>query len=129
MKSKSQTGQALIEFAIILPLLLLIIFGIIEFSILLYDKAVITNASREGARYGIVARDPRYTDAEINSVVQSYCSNNLITSAAAGNITVVSIHPSQSFGDPLQVTVTYTYSFFTNIKTLTLQAATTMRYE
>ena len=48
---KCQRGAAAVEFAIVLPLLLVFVFGIIEFGFLLYDKAVITNASREGARY------------------------------------------------------------------------------
>ena len=47
-------GAAAVEFAIVVPLLLLLLFGIIEFSLLLYNKAMLTNASREGARFGIV---------------------------------------------------------------------------
>ena len=57
MKIKSQTlnqsGASAIEFAFLLPVLLLFLFGIIEFSVLFYNKAMITNASREGARAGI----------------------------------------------------------------------------
>jgi hypothetical protein len=56
IKSASQKGAALVEFAIVLPILLILVFGIIDFSILLYNKATITNASREGARTGIVFR-------------------------------------------------------------------------
>jgi Flp pilus assembly protein TadG len=47
----SQRGASAVEFALILPLLLAIVFGIIEFGAVLYNQAVITNASREGARY------------------------------------------------------------------------------
>jgi Flp pilus assembly protein TadG len=36
----------------------MLLFGIIEFGIILYDKAMITNASREGARAGIVYSEP-----------------------------------------------------------------------
>ncbi len=56
MKIKSENGASAVEFALVLPLLLVLVFGIIEFSIFLYDKAVITNASREGAQAGDVAR-------------------------------------------------------------------------
>jgi hypothetical protein len=56
IKIASQKGAALVEFAIVLPILLVLLFGIIDFSILLYNKASITNASREGARAGIVFR-------------------------------------------------------------------------
>ena len=55
---KNQTGASAVEFAIVLPILVLLVFGIIEFSVALYDKAMITNASREGARAAIVFRVP-----------------------------------------------------------------------
>jgi len=54
MKKRSQKGAAVVEFALILPILLLLLFGIIEFSFYMYDKAMLTNACREGARAGIV---------------------------------------------------------------------------
>jgi Flp pilus assembly protein TadG len=44
----------MVEFAIIAPLLFAVLFGIIEFGFYLYNKAVVTNASREGARQGVV---------------------------------------------------------------------------
>lgn len=53
-KNRNNKGNAAIEFAIVLPVLLLIIFGIIEFSIILYDKAMISYASRQGTRAAIV---------------------------------------------------------------------------
>ncbi len=51
---KNQSGSAAVEFALVLPLLLLVLFGTIEFGILMYDQSVITNAAREGARWGAV---------------------------------------------------------------------------
>lgn len=56
-------GAALVEFALVLPLLLVLIFGIIEFGIIIYDKAMVTNAVREGARTGIVFRAYDSTNA------------------------------------------------------------------
>ena len=75
MNITDQKGGVLVEFAIVLPLLILLIAGILEFGILLYNKHVITNASREGARAGIVAET---TDGEIREVVNKFCPN-LIT--------------------------------------------------
>ena len=63
MKIREQRGGAAVEFAIVLPVLVLLIFGMIEFSTLLYDKGVITNASREGARAGIVYSPTGVSDA------------------------------------------------------------------
>jgi len=45
------TGQALVEFALLLPLLLVLIISTLEFGRLFYTKIVITNAAREGAYY------------------------------------------------------------------------------
>jgi hypothetical protein len=52
-KFRRQEGAVIVELAIVLPLLLLIAFGIIEFGVLLYNKQVVTNASREVARAAI----------------------------------------------------------------------------
>lgn len=51
---RNQTGSVAVEFALVLPLLLLILFGTVEFGIMMYDQAIITNAAREGARWGAV---------------------------------------------------------------------------
>lgn len=49
-----QKGVAAVEFAIVAPLLFLLIFGIISYGIMLYNQALITNSTRTGARAGIV---------------------------------------------------------------------------
>ena len=109
---RDQGGVSAIEFAIILPLLITLVFGIIEFSIFLYDKAVITNASREGARAGIVFADPRVDDGSIQAVVNNYCQDNLITfGGATGPSTTVTHAGSGVAGDSLTVQVTYRYDF------------------
>ena len=118
MKIKNQKGAAAVEFAIVLPLLVLLVFGIIESSIFLYDKAMITNASREGARAGIVYSYPdRISDAEIEAVVRHYCEAHLITfnedpDAPVPLIVEITRTGSNSSGDSLTVKVTYRYVFF-----------------
>ena len=59
---RTQKGIVMVELAIIFPILLIVIFAICELGIALYDKAVLTNASREGARAGIVAQDAGASD-------------------------------------------------------------------
>ena len=73
-KINNQNGAALVEFAIVLPLLLILVFGVIEFGVMFYDKAVITNASREGARAGITG----VANSDIEDIVKDYCKFNLI---------------------------------------------------
>lgn len=138
----SQRGASAVEFALILPLLAVITFGIIEFGVYLYNQQVITNASREGARAGIVASIPRLPDQglapSIDAVVQNYCQSHLITFGAQ-NIpvtTVTGYSANASFGTNLTVEVTYNYSFLAipnfipGISRLQqMQASTVMVYE
>jgi Flp pilus assembly protein TadG len=142
----SRRGQALIEFALVLPILLAVIFGAVELGTAFYDKAVLTNGSREGARFGVVATTPRKTDAEIRTVVRTYAQNNLInfkqadTIGVTFNLTPASARTPGSATCPttcnLEVTATYSYRFFllpkflTNFTgPLTLRAVTSMKME
>jgi Flp pilus assembly protein TadG len=137
MESKSQGGNAAIEFALILPFLVLFLFGTLEFSLAFYNQQMITNASREGARAGIVARSPRLSDTDILNVVATYCQNHLVTFGAP-NSPVVQISPAgnrdgMSFGQDLTVTVTFNYGFLflTNVGfgPIDLTASTVMKME
>ena len=112
MKHKAQGGAAAVEFALVLPILLLLVFAILELGLLLYNKAVITNASREAARYGVVMRTPKHTSGEIEQKALDYCSNFLVSlSPSANPDPIVSIDGAgESFGQPLTVTVNYTFS-------------------
>jgi Flp pilus assembly protein TadG len=64
---RGQEGQAIIELALTLPLLLLVVFGVFDFGFLFQRYEVVTNAAREGARVGVL---PGYsvTDAENRAV-------------------------------------------------------------
>jgi len=108
---KREQGIAAVELTLVLPVLFLIIFVIIEFSVALYDKAIITNASREAARAGIVLKSPKPTTAEIQAVANNYLSSNLITFGSPTS-PVVSVTQAGGglFGTPLTVQVSYQYS-------------------
>lgn len=132
-----QRGAAVVEFALILPILLGLLVGGIDASLALYDKAVITNASREGARAGIVARNPQLTDAQIRQVVNQYAQSALVSLGTNPAQPTVTIQKGSLGGDPtLQVTVSYTFegiglgSLFQSLgKPWVLQASTVMVYE
>jgi Flp pilus assembly protein TadG len=149
----SQKGASAVEFALVLPLLMLILFGIIEFSLLMYNKAMITNASREGARRGIVYRvnvatNPAsyapLTDTEIRTEVTNYLANHLITFyGPTSHTTTITPAPPRTTGALLTVTATYPYQFLAVPPiaalvgsggpalpgTITLSSATQMRME
>lgn len=153
MYFRNQKGAAAIEFAIVLPLLVILVFGVIEVGLLLYNKQVITNASREGARAGITLTDPDLWDdasreVEIQTIVSDYCTNddgnsiliNLNGPDAldpdgnpANNIIV--IPPDADAGNfDLSVEVRYDYNFFFGAilgldSGITIRSRTVMRME
>jgi Flp pilus assembly protein TadG len=117
MNMKNQKGAAAVEFAIVLPLLVIMLFGIIEFGLILYDKAVVTNASREGARAGIVYRTTAsgdyspLTDTDITNIVNNYCQNKLVTFGSSNNATTTITRNGGSPGGDLTVNVAYHYDY------------------
>jgi len=141
MNNRIQRGAAAIEFAIVAPLLLALLFGIIEFAIALFDQAMITNASREGARAGIVFNSGTpITDTQIRAVVSNYLSNNLISLGGASSPSTSITREGLNAGDDLTVTVNYPYTFLVLRPliallggalpgTLNLSATTVMRME
>ena len=146
--NNNENGASVVEFAVVLPLLLLLLFGIIEFGIILFDQAMLTNASREGARAGIVAGDDRLKEPGIQGVVNDYCEGHLITfgSSPAPPTTTALFTDRVTgdeitfeeivFGDNLTVTVEFIYdfllvpSFIPGLPhTITLKAVSVMKYE
>jgi hypothetical protein len=117
---RREKGVAALEFAIVLPVLVLLILGICQFGILFYNQQVIINASREAARAGIVQRTHEdgtpYSIGEIESVldgiVQNYVSGRLITFGEDDPPGVEFDGIKGPFGADLSVTVTYDYQFF-----------------
>ena len=125
---KNPQGATTVEFAVVLPLLLVLIFGIIEFGLFLFNRHVMTNAVREAARAGIVVRIPRLSDAEIETIVRNTCEQHLVTFGggslniplpllrqdASGN--PLGVDPDGnpilgSFGDVLTVRATFQYDW------------------
>lgn len=66
---RSERGAELIEFALIFPLLLLVLLGIIDFGFLFQRYEVLTNATREGARMAVL---PGYNQADVRKRVCDY---------------------------------------------------------
>ena len=131
MKRFGERGAAAVEFAILLPVLMLILFGIIEFGMIMYSREVITNASREGARSGIVQATAKPTEAQIQAVVTNYLNGTGIDP----NVTTISVvGEGLTAPNTLTVTVTYPYNFFVPVilglgNSITLTGQTVMRHE
>ena len=64
-----ERGAELIEFALVLPLLLLLVLGIVDFGFLFQRLEVVTNAAREGARIAVL---PGYGTDDVKDRVNDY---------------------------------------------------------
>jgi Flp pilus assembly protein TadG len=125
-------GAELIEMALVLPLLLLLIMGMIDFGFLFQRYLVLTNAAVEGAR---IASLPGYTNADVTARVASYATNGGVL-GPVNTATAAVILPGPWAGTEVTVTHVYTYQFVRPIATLfsgglnpgvTLTARATMR--
>jgi Flp pilus assembly protein TadG len=115
-------GQALVEFSLILPVFLFVLWGILDFGLLLYSRMTVINATREGARAASVAVNPTTIPTVAAGRVQAVASG-LTTSSPTMTITtscVAIVSPSCNWssmtssqpGDAVSVTVSYQYSSF-----------------
>ena len=109
---RGERGQALIEMALTLPLLLLICVGIFEFGRAYQTWEVLTNAAREGARVAVL---PTGGPDAVDARVREYLSMGGLTSDSTVQVDVnpasVSIGAAGT-SSASQVVVTYPFSFF-----------------
>jgi len=127
--ARRQKGNALVEFALILPVFLFLLFGGSTFSVAWYDKTMLTMATREGARAGAIYVSGSSTSAEridrARTAALSACSGKIISFGAGSPIFDASIS-----GDNIIVTVNFNYTgvyIFSSGYPITAQ--TTMRLE
>jgi len=100
----------MVEFALILPVFLLLVFGVLDFGRAVYADSTISNAAREGARFGMIAPSPT---SAVQAKVQQYASTLAIPAAnvsvscvtADGTNDCANAEP----GDQITVAVTYAY--------------------
>ncbi len=123
---RREKGQDLVEYALVLPVLLLLILGIADFAIVIFSYDTIGNAAREGARYGVIhPTDVAGIEAR---------TRELTTGLDPASLSVSVTYPG---GNTLQVEVTYRETLLTGpvIQALggnpniQLRANTTMRIE
>ena len=118
---QSERGSVAVEFALLIPILLLVLFGVINFGVLMYNQAVMTNAAREGARWAAIHTTTTYgltcsnayslTPVDPCQTAYSYAYNNLI-SFGGNYLLTASYAPTANFnsGTAQTVTITYTYT-------------------
>jgi Flp pilus assembly protein TadG len=106
MYKLNERGAVAAEFALLLPVLLTILFGIMEFGMIMYGREVVTNATREGARAGIVQSTPPVSAGAIEAI-----ANNYLTGTGVSTASVDFAVPASGGGTGTPVTVTATYNY------------------
>jgi len=123
-RSTRKRGQAMVEFALVLPIFMLILAGILDFGFALYSRITVINSAREGARADAMI------DAASYSTIYTV-AGGAATSAAGqagltpSSVTTICLQTSVSYtspatiacasakaGDSVSVTVHYTYHTF-----------------
>jgi Flp pilus assembly protein TadG len=132
--SRQDRGQALLEFALILPLLLLLVLGIIEFGRAWNLAQLMSDVAREGARRAVVA-DPTVTETQVHDFMdQKLATAGVPIGAATITFSKTGANPTTGWHSAGQQTVTvvipYSFMFFGDVfGTIPLTSSFTMRME
>lgn len=125
----SRRGQSLVEAALVLPLFILVLLGILDFGWLMANQIMVNNGSRDGARYAIVNSD----SSSLQTLVESRVHQNPGLESAADVLVTVSLSTDQQ---DLTVTVTKRVHVLTPLagvfvdnQEIQLSASTVMRVE
>lgn len=115
----------MVEFALVLPLLALLIFGFLKVGVAMNAKIDSTHLTAEGARYIAVNQNPGLTDPDISpKTMQNYIRSKADTDFLKGATVCISYptNPETSttgkVGDPVKVTVSHVLQIVPNLPAL-----------
>lgn len=139
-RKRSDSGAAAVEFGLVAFVLILLLFGIIQFGHLFFQWLEITHAAREGARWAALGNPTgTVTTAGSTRFKVREAAPGLNPPLSNAQIQVVPSNPAGSVGQPVRVTVTYPTPLFAPLMqnifgvgsatTFTLQSAATQRIE
>ncbi len=111
---KKQEGQALVEFALVLIILLILIMGIIDFGMAFHGLVTVNTAAREGARQGVVLENE---GGEVTTeTVETAAHRVTATLPGSPDDVTVSVNDGAGLpasGEELMVRVSYDYTLLT----------------
>lgn len=138
---RDRRGQSLVEFALVVPMLLLMVVGVIEFGRAWNMSQVVTDAARQGARTAAVLNSNLSVSVDsVTAVVQNALQSGNINPAAQGvSIDVRGYQAGWGTADTVEVAVPYQFMIFGPVMALagqsfsngsiTLRSAAIMRNE
>jgi Flp pilus assembly protein TadG len=131
--TKRQDGQAVVEFVVILPVLLLVLMAIYQFGQVFVNYMDVTSAAREGARKGAVSRSAG-TCSAVDALAVAAAKGAASDLSSSLGVTVGRTCTNNAYVQGGDVVVTATYPYSISIMGMvvtsgTLTSATTMRIE
>ncbi|MDD4602005.1 hypothetical protein SDC9_14767 [bioreactor metagenome] len=102
---ENHRGQAMVEFALVVPVLLLLVLGIMEFSLVIHQYMVVSGAAREGARSAALGETDPVVEGVVANAATGLDSNKIIVTVAPT--------PTRTQGEAVSVTVTYPITTYT----------------
>jgi Flp pilus assembly protein TadG len=125
---RQQGGAAVVEFAVILPVLLLIIFGIVDFGRAMNYENDATHLANEGARFAVVNSNPGGGTSLANWIKSQGDTAEMRSESTVcvSFPTNVATGTSMQVGDPVQVSVSVDFRWLPYIGTAVGAARTTM---
>lgn len=128
MRLNNERGQATVELALVLPVLLLILFGIMEFGRVFSSYLILTNAAREGARLAAVGASDTAIEQRVEDAAAGLDLNRLtVTITPSESNRVAGVQATVSVGYSVDLVTPVLSGFAPNPFPLTVQAA--MRVE
>ena len=106
---RNENGQAMVEFALVLPILMALLLGIIQFGIVFNNYITLTDATRAGARKAAVSRFLGDQGASAKTTVES-SAQGLDQKKLAPTISVTAAPDWNTPGNEVTVTAKYPYS-------------------
>jgi Flp pilus assembly protein TadG len=106
IRSGRERGAAAVEFALVLPLLVILLMGIIDFGLYFYNDLAVAHAARDAARYLSVNNIPGANAAVAKLTLVSAAQPTVVlTPGTSGNPTTVALQTSYRFLTPLPLIV------------------------
>ena len=109
-RTSDERGQTLVEFAALLPVLCLLLFGIIQFGVVFHDYLTVTDASRVGARKAAVSRHAGDTGAAAEAAARNAAAGLDDTLVNAPGFANCDSDDWSTAGSDVTCTVHYPYS-------------------
>lgn len=104
-------GAAAVEFALVLPILLLLVFGIVDFGLAYQAKVELAHAAREGVRTYVLTQDATKAEARTREAAAMLDGSDI-------TVTATGCAGTADFGDSATVTATYQFSYLTPLPSL-----------